>query len=343
MIFRRVRSGLLIDFSAHQVSVARLARLDENPIRIEATGELDADDAAGLKTWLRETFDDQKGLIPAVCGFRPLSAILRRNANVNPKRLPEPDYLAGLVNEHARRDTLADWKLAALNPKDGAPLQPQGAPRHALLLGIDYAEVRRTQKTLIDLGVLPRRLELSTVPLLGGVIHCAAAQGVMDAIVVCEIEAGYSSVYILGKDGVHTPEPLHNGLDAIVEAAQREFALDSAEAARTRLETVDDDLMERSRRLARPLARLIKPAVDYYELQTGQRVGCVFCPNLPPKLAWIGEALAASDKLALFQPDCSAWCGQVGLTVPTDGSISLGPRWLGPLSQIARFNLAPAS
>jgi hypothetical protein len=343
MILRRVRSGLLIDFSAHQVSVARLARLEENPIRIESAAELPAGNTPALETWLHETFDDQKGLIPAVCSFRPLSAILRRNASVNPKRLGEADYLAGLVNEHARRDSLSDWKLAALNPKDGAPLDPVGAPRHALLVGIDHAEVRRIQKTLLDVGVLPRRLELSTVPMLGGVMHCAANQGVTDAVVVCEIEAGHSSVYILGKDGVHTPEPLHNGLDSIIEAAQREFALDSAEAARTRLETVDDDLIERSRRLARPLARLIKPAVDYYELQTGQRVGSVFCPNLPTKLAWIAEALAASDRLALFQPDCTAWCEKVGLSIPTDGSISLGPRWLGPLSQVARLTLAPAS
>lgn len=338
MIFRRVRSGLLIDISAHQVSVARVARLDENPVRIETAAELPAGDTAALNTWLRETFPE-KGLIPAVCGFRPSSAILRRNANVNPKRLAEPEYLAGLVNEHARRDSLADWKLSALNPKDGVPLDTQGPPRHALLFGIDHVEVRRVQKTLVELGILPQRLEFSTVPMLGGVTHCAAVQGVTDAIVVCEIEAAYSSVFILGKDGVHTPEPLHNGLDAIIEAAQREFGIESAEAARARLETSDDDLLDRSRRLARPLARLLKPAVDYYELQTGQRVSSVFCANLPAKLAWIGEALAASDKLALFQPNCTAWCDHVGIKVPTDGAISLGPRWLGPLSQVARFNL----
>lgn len=337
MIFRRVRSGLLIDFGAHQTSVARLARLEENPIRIEAAGELPAGDHVGLEAWLHATFDDQKGLIPAVCGFRPSSGVLRRNANVNPKRIAEPDYLAGLINEHVRRDSLADWKIAALNPRDGTPLDQLGAPRHALLYGVDYHEVRRVQKELVGLGVLPRRLEFSTLPMLGGVTHCAASQGVTDAIVVCEIEAGYSSVFILGKDGVHTPEPLHNGLDAIVEAAQREYALETADAARTRLETIDDDLIERSRRLVRPLARLLKPSVDYYELQTGQRVSSVFCPNLPPRLAWIGEALAASDKLTLFQPDCAAWCERVGLSVPTDGSISLGPRWLGPLSQIARL------
>jgi len=342
MIFRRARSGLLINYGTHQVTVARLSRLEDTPIILEAGAEFAPADAAGIETWLRETFAGQKGLIPAVCGFNPPGGLLRRNGNVNPRRLAEPDYLAGLVNEHARRESLTDWLLAALNPKDGTPVEQHGAPRHALLFGVPYADIRRMQESLVKLGILPRRLEFNTLPMLGGVAHCAAAQEILDAIVVCEVESAHTNVYILGKDGVHTPEPLQHGLDAVIETAQKEFALTTPEFARIRIEAPDDELLERSRRLVRPLARQIKPAVDYYELQTGQRVGALFCPGLPVKLAWIGEALAASDKLAHFQPDCAAWCERIGLRVPADGSLSLGPRWLGPLSQLARFT-APAT
>lgn len=340
MFFRRARSGLLIDFSAHQVSVARLSRLEDKPIVLETGAEFARDDMAGVQAWIREAYAGQKGRIPAVCGFHPSGAVLRRNGNVNPKRLSESDYLAGLVNEYARRDSLNDWLLAALNPKDGTPLENQGAPRHALLFGLPHAEIRRTQEDLLKLDVLPRRLEYNTLPMLGGVAHCAATQGINDAIVICEIESTHTSVFILGKDGVHTPEPLHHGLDAIIESGQKEFGLTTSPFARIRLEALDGDLQERSRRLVRPLARQLKPAVDYYELQTGQRVGAVYCPNLPVKLAWIGEALAAADKLTLFQPDCAAWCERVGLRAPPDGSFTLGPRWLGPLSQIARLSAA---
>lgn len=342
MFFRRTRNGLLINFGTHLVTAARVARLEDNPIVIEAAAEFAPGDRAALENWLLETFVGQKGLIPSVCGFIPPGAVLRRSGNINPRRLPEPDYLSGLVNEHARRDSLADWLLTALNPKDGTQLDPTGAPRHGLLLGIPLPEVRKAQDEFVKLGILPRRLEHSTIPLLGGVAHCAAAQGVNDAVVVCEIEAGHSNIFILGKDGVHTPEQLQHGFDTIVDATQKEFGLDTVEFARIRMESLDDELLERSRRLVRPIARQLKPAVDYYELQTGQRVGALFCAGLPVKLAWIGEALAASDKLALFQPDCAAWCAQVGITLPSDGSLSLGPRWLGPLSQIARLP-APAT
>lgn len=337
MFFRRTRNGLLIDAGTNLVSVARVVRLEDNPIVIEAAAEFALADRAGLENWLFETFSGQKGLIPAVCGFNPPHAILRRNGSINPRRLPEPGYLAGLINEHARRDSLADWLLAALNPKDGTQLEPSGAPRHGLLLGVPLAEVRRAQENFVKLGILPRRLEYNTLPMLGAVAHCAAAQGVPDAIVVCEIEADHTNVFILGKDGVHTPEPIQHGFDTIVEATQKEFALTTREFGRIRMEALDDELFERSRRLVRPIARQLKPAVDYYELQTGQRVSSLFCPGLPAKLAWIGEALAASDKLALFQPDCAAWCERAGLRAPADGSLSLGPRWLGPLSQLARL------
>ncbi|HYC70848.1 MAG TPA: hypothetical protein VEB66_06555 [Opitutaceae bacterium] len=337
MFFRRTRNGLLIDRGTHLVSVARVSRLDDNPMVIEAAAEFLPGDRAGLENWLFETFTGQKGLIPAVCGFNPPQAILRRNGNLNPRRLNEDGYLAGLVNEHARRDSLADWLLAALNPKDGTQLENAGAPRHGLLLGVPLSEVRRAQEDFVKLGVLPRRLEFSTLPMLGGVAHCAGAQGVPDAIVVCGVEATHTNIFILGKDGVHTPEPLQHGFETIVDATQKEFGLATPDFGRIRMEALDDELLERSRRLVRPIARQLKPAVDYYELQTGQRVSSLFCPGLPAKLAWIGEALAASDKLALFQPDCTAWCERVGLRVPTDGSLSLGPRWLGPLSQLARL------
>jgi hypothetical protein len=343
MIFRRAQNGLLLDYGTHAVSLARLSRLEDNPIVIEAAAEFAPSDTAGVDAWLRETFAGQKGLIPTVCGFHPRGAVLRRNGNVNPRRLTEPDYLPGLVNEYARRESLSDWLLAALNPKDGTPLETQGAPRHALLLGVPLPEVRQTQETVVKLGILPRRLEFNTLPMLGGVAHCAAAQGITDAIVVCEIEADHTDIYIIGKDGIHTPEPLQPGLESIIEATQKEFELTTPPFARIRLEALDDELFARSRRLVRPLARQLKPAVDYYELQTGQRVGALFCPGLPVKLAWIGEALAASDKLTLFQPDCAAWCPSIGVRVPEDGSISLGPRWLGPLSQIARLTVPVAS
>lgn len=341
MLFRRTRNGLLIDHGTHVVSAARVARLEDNPMVIESAAEFAPADRVGLESWLFETFSGQKGLIPAVCGFNPAHAILRRNGNVNPRRLPEPGYLAGLVNEHARRDSLADWMLAALNPKDGTPLEQAGAPRHGLLLGVPLGEVRRAQENFVKLGILPRRLEYNLLPLLGGVAHCAAHQGLADAIVVSEVEATHTNIFILGKDGVHTPEPLQHGFDSIVDATQKEFGLSTPDFGRIRMEALDDELLERSRRLVRPIARQLKPAVDYYELQTGQRVSSLFCPGLPAKLAWIGEALAASDKLTLFQPDCVAWCERVGISVPSDGSLSLGPRWLGPLSLLAR--LAPVA
>lgn len=304
---------------------------------LEAVAEFSHKDPEGLRAWLRDTFSDTKGYIPAVCGFTPRNAVLRRNASINPRRLAEPGYLPELVNEYARRESLQHWRVAVLNPKDGTPLDTQGVPRPGLLFGIDNADIRAMQEKLVGLGILPRRLELSTLPLIGGVAHCAASQGITDAIVICLIEPDRTHVYIMGKDGVHTPDPLQQGLDDLIEATAKEYTLATPEFARIRMESLDEDLLARSRRLVRPLARQLKPAVDYYELQTGQRVGAVYCANLPARLAWIGEALAASDKLNLFQPDCAAWCEQIGLRVPTDGSMALGPRWLGPLSQIAHL------
>jgi hypothetical protein len=87
------------------------------------------------------------------------------------------------------------------------------------------------------------------------------------------------------------------------------------------------------------LSRHLRPAVDYFEMQTGQRIGALFCAHLPERLSWLEEALATAVDLEYFSPDYAKWLPAVGIDAP--GHALLGPSWIQPLSLVAQ--LAPGS
>lgn len=117
----------------------------------------------------------------------------------------------------------------------------------------------------------------------------------------------------------------------------KEFSVPDAAAARKLLEQPTPELKLHGRRLVRMLSRHLRPAVDYFEMQTGQRIGALFCAHLPERLGWLEETLAAAVDLEYFNPDFAAWLPAVGLNAP--GHTMLGPSWIQALSLVAQ--LAP--
>ena len=78
------------------------------------------------------------------------------------------------------------------------------------------------------------------------------------------------------------------------------------------------------------LSRHLRPAVDYFEMQTGQRIGALFCAHLPERLGWLEETLAAAVDLEYFSPDFAKWLPAVGIDAP-------GPRDARALVDPAAF------
>jgi len=120
----------------------------------------------------------------------------------------------------------------------------------------------------------------------------------------------------------------------------KELSAPDTAAARKILEQPSDDLKHHGRRLIRMLSRHLRPAVDYFEMQTGQMVGALCCAHLPESLGWLEESLASAVDLEYFSPDYAKWLPAVGLDAP--GHAMLGPSWLQPLSLVAQLAATPA-
>ena len=136
-----------------------------------------------------------------------------------------------------------------------------------------------------------------TLGLLGALTRYMRETSYPHATVVCEIGLGQTRVYFLAKDGVHTPPALPHGLLSIEEAAMKELGAPDVATVRRQLESPTDELRGHGRRLVRSLTRHLKPAVDYFEMQTGQPIGACFSAQLPTRLGWLEET----------SPEVSCW------------------------------------
>jgi hypothetical protein len=339
MFKRKERHGVLLNLTDHCVQLARLGRLDIRPLTVDTFAEVSASDAGSVARWLDVNFGDRAGkFITAFCGFHPSERIFQRD-NINVRRLADREFLYNVVAEQAKIVSAKAWHVAVLSPTDGLPLTVESSARTALYMGVPWAAAREAQVRLRDWGVRPRRLELGTAVLLGGLTRYASQTGYPHLIAACEIYRNQTHLYLIGKDGVHTPSPLPHGLLSIEEAAMKELSAPDAAVARKMLEQPTEELKHHGRRLIRMLSRHLRPAVDYFEMQTGQRIGALFCAHLPERLAWLEEALATAVDLEYFSPDFSQWLPSVGLDVP--GHALLGPSWVQPLSLVAQ--LAPGT
>ncbi len=330
---RKIRRRLLIEINPYQILVAGISRLDASPVVLDCAAEFDREDDAGLRQWLHENFDQKKGWLPAIGSFSTPDLLLQRESLL-PRKLVEPSYLAALVKEQFKIENPAQWKLQTLSPMEGLALPLEGTSRPALICGVSHHDVHQTQQRLLDFRLLPYRLEMSILPLLGAITDYRTSRNDKRAVVVIVIEREHTVAYIIGKEGIHCPAPIRHGFSSIAQAAGKEFDLTEAAAISDRLNHADEDLLLRASKLVRAIGRDIKPLVDSYEMTTGQPAGEIYCAYLPPALAWITEPLAQVVGRTPLIIDCTAWMQTINLQT-RDIPMAFGAHWLGVLSLLA--------
>jgi hypothetical protein len=335
MFFKNARRGLLIELTPHRTLVAGLAALEQRPLLIDCMAEFDRADRDGLQRWLKSIHD--RSYLPAYCSFVPRDWQLARES-ITPRRLTEPGYLTELGREKLKLTNPEDWLLHLISPLEGELITSEGGQRPALVSAVSHAAVRETQQWLLDTGIMPYRLEVGVLPLIGAVLKYNEGRKDTRACVILELGAEQSTVWILGSEGVHTPAPIKAGYNLIEKNACKEFGLETSEQAQARLANVEEELLLRAGRLVRPIARELKPIFDSFELTTGQRVGELFCTSLPPWLSWVNEPLATATGLEIFAIDCNKWLKTVNLRAAPD--LDFPPRWFSPLALIADHGAA---
>ena len=338
MNLSRQRTGFALEVNPRYYVVAALGNWPDRPTEIVAMAEFDHDDRAGLQAWIRERSEGNFASVH--CAFYPGTHILTRDS-VQARRLNEPNFLSGIVKEKFYIEDPDNWHIHLIDPLEGSAVSPEGPQRPVLFSCVPHSMVRDLQQQLLDMRLMPVRMEIGTLPLVAALMHYKATRNDSRATFVIELESDRTRVAILGKEGLHTPTQLKIGVDAIVQAAIKEYHLPDLQAARDHLRNTPTDLAQAGRRLVRALASELRPIVYSYEMTTGQRIGECYCSFLSKESAWIGSVLAESLDLEPLQIDLNEWHFTVGLRA--NPGVRLAPHWLGLLSLIAELPKSPGN
>jgi hypothetical protein len=334
---RKPARSVVLEINPFQILVACIHAAKGGITVVDHTAEFAVDDDDGLAHWLDERFGPQREWVSVIGSVTSPELVLQRE-NLQGPKLADADYLPALLRERLKANSTTPWTTAALDPLAGTPLQESGNTNPGLLLGLAQSEIDRFQQRLLRHRLVPRRIELGLLPLLGTIYRVAEARQERRATVVVVIEEEQTTAYIVGKEGVHTPMPVSHGFGSIVQTVRKEFGLTDATEVRDRLHHPDDELLLRATKFVRAIGRDLKPLVDSYEMTTGQPVGEIHCAYLPDALQWIVEPLAQVIQRTAMTVDTAAWLS-LGKLQAADDLPPLGPQWLGALSVVA----APAS
>lgn len=337
ILHRESRRSLLVGLTPYQVLIASLRRRDGGTAELDSAVEFALDDEKGIRAWLEAHLEQGTAWTPVVVGVASPSMLVQRHS-VQPRRFAEEGYLAELANLASRPDGTGPWKLHLVTPLEGEKVPTQGGQRPAILAGISQQAVHDVQQRLLDYRMLPYRLEIAPLPLFAALYDRQARANDQRAVVVVSIAKDQTVSYILGKEGVHTPAPLHHGFTSVVAAARKEMHLNEAQEVADRLHDPDEETLLRASKFLRPIGRDLKAVIDSYELTTGQPVGDIYFDHLPPSLAWMAEPLAQIVGRPRYEIDCNAWMQEVGMSM-LPGMPAFGPHWFGTLSLLATLPL----
>lgn len=331
MFSSRQLPGIFLDHGGDTVRGARTSAFAA-PFTVEEVGECPAGDRAALAQLLQRLSPRRTAgrRVHARVAIRPEGQLVRV-LSAEPKRLGEPEYFAALCSGQLQIDPQA-YLLSVLNAEDGRPFDPaRTGERELFFCGLPLAELEAAQGALVDQDIYPESLELGTVATLGAVADYVRHAGLAAPVLVLELGGASSQAYVVSGGGVTHARPLSSGLDAMVPLVQRNLGLKDAAAAKKLLHANAFDFSAMGPELTLALAREVHALISHLEMRTGRSVGHVLNLRLPPKLGWLGLALARGLGLELLAPAMENWLAARGITPApaVRAAVLPDPGWLG--------------
>lgn len=337
MLFSGKSSGYFVEINEYATLVARTSSTT-GPLTIEKVEEAPDQGLTDIgAVFSRVAGPHRAGSYRnAVCGISPERRFIRR-ASLEAKRAKEQNYLEELLTTQFRAEP-DKMMLAIMSASDGSPVEPSSAAGKEVLFGGGYSEdFSAAQKSFLEAGIFPERLELTSVAALGGMRSVLALQESKSPTLVLEIGRETTHCYIVNASGVDLARPIPYGINSMIPVAQKELGLRDEEAAAKLLFSNTFDFTGMGSSLVKRLLKELQSSIGFFEVQTGQSIGQLHCAVLPPSFTWLSGTLAGALGVALLQMDLRPWAQRQGLSFAAglcpDG---IPASWFGLLSLMAK-------
>ena len=158
------------------------------------------------------------------------------------------------------------------------------------------------------------------------------------SVMYVELVSDSMHIFILNKGKVNMTRFLNFGLDSLFPILQEELGLKDESSARKLFHSNTFDVAEIGRKLLKKVLKELQAVSGHYEVQTGLNIDKFFISLLPSKLSWISNAISNALGIDLITIELEPWLQSLSIEVDDRVDLStLGPRWLGIFSLIARF------
>ena len=338
--FSKKTKGFFIEINGQTALMARASAQDA-PLVIEEMQEVPAGDDAAVQAAIKQLVGKKSsgGYVHAFCGVYPPRRMVRR-VTLDLKRVKEPGYFAEICTQQFRVE--ADkCTLAVLHSEDGTEYDTAKATsqKEVVFVGGQSDELLAAQERLLALEVFPERLELGTYATLGALVNYHAFAQLKAPTLVLEMDADNTQSFVVTADGLGVARTIPQGLEAMIPVVQKELNLKDEESARKLFYSNTFDFTNMGGLLVKKLVKELQSLIGFYEVQTGQSIGQVLCTQLPPKLAWLGNALAKELGVSVLKLDLPEWLQSRQIIFANPAiSANLDSRWLGLFSLMVFYD-----
>lgn len=337
--------GFFIEINGQAALMARTSSPDA-PLVIEEMKEIPAGDDAAVQAAVKELVGKKSGsgYMHARCGVYPPRRLVRR-ITLDLKRVKEPGYFIEICAQQLRMEA-EKCTIAVLHAADGSDYEVAKVTtqKEVVFVGGPNDELLALQERLLTLGVFPERLELGTFATLGGLADYQSFAQLKAPTLVLEMDAESTQSFIISASGLDVSRWIPQGLDAMVPVVQKELNLKDEESARKLFFSNTFDFTNMGGLLIKKLVKELQSLIGFYEVQTGQSIGQVLCTHLPPKLTWLGNAIAKELGVGVLQLDLVGWLKSRQITFAAPAAPSNpDPRWLGLFSLMVFYDALAAA
>lgn len=334
MLFAKKSKGFCVERGEHVTLVARLSEPDAAPV-VEELKEFSTDDSEGIAEWIKGTEGKgATGYAHATCGVYSPKRLVRRHT-LDIKRLKDPAYFSEVYAQQFRIDP-EKYTVRALNPNDGSDYDlGKSTQKEALFCGLPSDDIIDLQDKLLAQGIYPEKLELGTLATLGGIVSYLKFKQAKAPVLLLEIGMDTTQSFIISADGVDISRPIPSGIAAMIPVVQKELGLKDEESAKKLFYSNTFDFTSMGGAVKK-LIKELQSSIGFYEVQTGQSIGNIFCTQLPVSLSWLGTTMAGAIGVAPIKIEMGPWLENLNITL-ADGVTLDQPddRWFGLFSLLA--------
>lgn len=336
------KNNFIVEFRPSTIRAARISS-ETAPTVVEDVVEIDlqkeGDPASAVRSFAKAK---PNAYMHASCTVYPQGRVVRQLL-LDTQRGKEAEFVMDFLRKSVGvdPDTFAAYCLSA---EGGSDLDLSKSNKQSIVLcGAANDEISKAQKSLVDHGVYPRRLEIGTIGIIGAIKDTMKGDAGRSPVLFLEIDSEATHAVIVGPKGVEMARQIDCGAMHIAQALKEEMNLKDEAAAEKILQSRDFDLGSIAPKLLRKMLRELQSSIGFFEVQTGSSVSELYCLKDGQTLPWLENSICDLLNLRPFEVDLESWLSAKEISFASEELVErIDSTWLSMLALVMEFQAGEA-